>query len=43
MILITGKTGVGKTTILKETKLNNIYYMDDVIKNKFYNFYNKLY
>lgn len=35
-ILITGKTGVGKTAILKQLKNKNVIHMDDVVKNKLY-------
>ena len=43
MIVITGKMGVGKTTILNELKTKNIIYMDDIIKNSFYKRNFKLY
>lgn len=36
MIVVTGISGVGKTTILKKTKHKNIVFLDDVVKNKFY-------
>lgn len=43
MILVTGKTGVGKTTILKGTNLKNIIYLDEVVKNILYKRKSKLY
>ena len=36
LILVTGKSGAGKSTILKGLKFKNIIYMDDVVKNEFY-------
>lgn len=36
LILVTGKSGAGKTTILKGVQFKNIVYMDDVVKNEFY-------
>ena len=35
-ILITGKTGVGKTTLLKNLENKNIIFADDLVKNVFY-------
>lgn len=36
LVVITGKSGVGKTTLLKNLKYKYIVYMDDVIKNDLY-------
>lgn len=36
MFIVTGKSGVGKTTILKASKLKNIFYADDFVKNNLY-------
>lgn len=35
-IIVTGKTGVGKTTILKDLKFENTLFMDDFVKENFY-------
>lgn len=35
-IVVTGKTGVGKTTLLKSTSFTNVLIIDDLIKNTFY-------
>lgn len=42
MIVVTGKTGVGKTTILKRIN-KEVIHLDDVIKNVFYKRNFKLY
>ncbi len=36
LIVVTGKSGSGKSALLKATGLKNIFYMDDVVKDIFY-------
>lgn len=35
-VVVTGKTGVGKTTLLKNTSFENVLIVDKLIKNTFY-------
>lgn len=35
-IIVTGKTGVGKTTILKNSNFKQILFADELVKEKFY-------
>lgn len=35
-VVVTGKTGVGKTSLLKSIPLNNVLIIDELIKNIFY-------
>jgi len=42
-ILVTGKSGVGKTTILKKIDYTNIFFVDDFVKNILYKKGHKVY